>query len=449
MRLRRLTLGLRLTLLCAMLCAPLTASAAENKAERVASDYAAREIAVTPPHTNLPDYALPPSALAKARRLSLLRDELHFGGEAWGLLNLILLLSLGGIARMRDRALAFNKSRWLQAYAFLLFLLLARIALSLPLSLYGHHLGLVYGLSVQRWPSWFADLAKGFAIEWLLGGALLMLLFWIIRRLPRTWWLAFWAALVPIVLAAVAFAPIVLDPLYNRFEPLALHHSDLVQQLEHMGVPRSRQYLMLASAKVTTPNAYVTGLGPTSRIVVWDTSLTPGKPPSPEILWIVGHECGHYALHHVLTGTLLTLAGQLPLFYLGFGLLHLLLARFGTRWRIANQADWGTAAVLLLAFSLVSALTEPIDNTISRHIEHEADIYGQEAIHGLVPDPQTAVLRANDSDGLRALEDPRPTAFEEFWLYNHPATGRRAAFGKAYDPWAPGMEPKYFKARER
>jgi Zn-dependent protease with chaperone function len=124
------------------------------------------------------------------------------------------------------------------------------------------------------------------------------------------------------------------------------------------------------------------------------------------------------------------------------------LGRFGTRWRIAGPADWGAFAVLLLAFSLINALAEPVSNTVSRAIEHDADIYGEEAIHGLVPDPQTAVVKENDSDGLRALEDPHPTAFDEFWTYNHPATGRRAAFGRAYDPWAAGMEPKYFKGRQ-
>jgi STE24 endopeptidase len=434
-----------LLLLCMMIPATLSARATETKAERLANDYAARELAAAPAHGNLPDYALPPDALAKAQHLGRVRDLLHFGGEAWGILQLVLLLALGTVAWMRDRAAALHRNRWIQAYAFLLLFLLARVLLMLPLNLYGHHLAVQYGLSVQRWPSWFADLAKGFALEWLIGGALLMLLFWIVRRLPRTWWLAFWIALVPIVLAGVCLAPIVSDPLFNHFTPLAATQPALSAQLEHMGVPPSRQFLMLASDKVTTPNAYVTGLGPTKRIVVWDTSITPGKAVSPEILWMVGHESGHYALHHVLAGTLLTLAGLLPLLYLLYRSLRWSLQRFGPRWRIAGPWDWAAFAVLLLAFSVISALTEPLSNTVSRQIEHDADIYGEEAIHGLVPDPQAAVVRENDSDGLRALEDPHPTAFEEFWTYNHPATGRRAAFGKAYDPWAPGMEPKYFK----
>jgi Zn-dependent protease with chaperone function len=119
--------------------------------------------------------------------------------------------------------------------------------------------------------------------------------------------------------------------------------------------------------------------------------------------------------------------------------------RFGGRWRIPSQQDWGALVILLLAYALINVVQEPISNTMSRDIEHNADIYGQEAIHGLVPDPQRTVKDEMDADGLRGLNDPNPGRLIEFWLFNHPATGRRAAFGKAYDPWAPGMEPKYFK----
>ena len=431
-----------------LLFLPLTACARETPAEHLANTYAAREMAAAPRHSNLPDYTLPPATLAKARHLASLRVTLHATAILWGLANLLLLLATGAVARMRNAALRLTRFRFLQAYAFLLFFLLARALLNLPLNLYGHHLAVAYGLSIQRWPSWAADLAKSLGLTWLIGGALVWLLFWIIGRFPRRWWLVFWAAAVPIALAGVYLSPLVVDPLFNQFEPLALHHPELVRQLEHMGVPANRQFLMKASAKVTTPNAYVTGLANSKRIVVWDTSLQANQPPTPEVLWMVGHECGHYVLNHVLTGTLLTLAGLLPLLYLGYLFLDAAIARYGPRWHIASQQDWAALALLLLAFSILSALTEPIENTVSRHIEHAADIYGQEAIHGLVPNPQLAVQQANATDGARALEDPNPGPLEEFWLYNHPATGRRAAFGKAYDPWAPGMAPKYFEGKQ-
>jgi STE24 endopeptidase len=422
----------------------------ETPAEHQAAVYAEQEIVHVPRHDNLPDYALPPDALAKARQLSHIGVVFSVVGTLWGLAQLLLLLEFGIIARMSDLATTHTPHRWLQAYLFLLLFLLARGLLNLPLNLYGHHLGLAYHLSIERWPAWFADLGKSLAMEWLIGGALLMLLFAIIRRAPRRWWLVFWTALLPIVLAGACLMPVVSDPLFNHFEPLAPSHPALAAQLEHMGVPRDRQFLMQASAKVTTPNAYVTGLGPTRRVVVWDTSLDKNSPtPTPEVLWMVGHECGHYVLHHVRDGILLSLLGLLPLLYLGYRITHAAIARFGPRWHIPAQHDWGALAVLLLAFSALSALAAPIDNAVSRAIEHNADIYGQEAIHGLVPSPQQAVRNAMQQDGLRAFEDPNPTRAEVFWLYNHPATGRRAAFGTAYNPWAPGMQPKFFRAGDR
>jgi STE24 endopeptidase len=427
-----------------LLVAGVSGCARETAAEHAANVYAAQEMAAAPEGGNLPDYSLPPARLAAARQLAARRSALTFGGEAWSLLSMLLLLGCGGIAWMQRTALRLGRSRWLQCYGFVLLLLLARVLLNLPLSLYGHHLGLLFGLSIERWGPWCADLGKGVALEWMIASPLIMLLFWLIRMAPRRWWLVFWAALVPLTLLGLYLTPLVIDPLFNHFEPLAPTHPALAAQLERMGVPASHQFLMRASAKVTTPNAYVTGLGPSKRVVVWDTTLTPGKAPSPEVLWTVGHECGHYALGHVLRGTLLALAGMFALLWLIHIFSLAAIQRFGSRWGIHSQADWGALAVLLLALSLLSSASQPIQNAVSRNIEHNADIYGEEAIHTLVADPQQAVLQACDEDGALALEIPNPQPFVEFWTYDHPATGRRAAFGKAYNPWAPGMEPKFF-----
>ena len=416
----------------------------ETTAERAANEYAAREIAAAPVHGNLTDYSLPPDKLAQAQHLTSVYTALHFTGLLWNIIQLILLLGLGVIAWMRDRAIAAGRRRWVQAYVFVFWFILAHMLLNLPLHIYGHHVALAYGFSVQRWMGWTADLGKAVVLSWMLFGSLALLLFWLIGRLPKWWWLAFSVAVVPITFGLLYINPIVVDPMFDRFEPLALHHPELVAQLEHMGVPADRQFLMKASAKVTTPNAYVTGLGSSKRIVVWDTSLDPKEGVSPGVLWMVGHECGHYVLNHVRNGTLMGLASLPLVLFLAFRFLQAMIARFGGRWRISSQHDWGAIAILLLAYALINVVQEPISNTVSRQIEHNADIYGQEAIHGLVADPQAAVKNEMDADGLRGLNDPNPGRLIEFWTFNHPATGRRAAFGKAYDPWTQGMQPKYF-----
>jgi len=444
MNLRRLIPALTFTL-CLL---PAAARASETPAEHAANVYAAQEMATAPVHGNLPDYSLPPDKLANAQHLVPYREFIHFAPSIWGILALLLMLNLGIIAWMRDTAVKFSANRWLQGYLFLLLYLIANFLLSLPLDLYDQHKQLKDGFSVQSWPSYFGDAGKSFLLAWLIGGLLLMLLFWVIRKFPRRWWLVFWGFSIPIVLIGIFVIPYV-NLLYDKFEPLQLHNPELVARLEqvvekgHMNIPPDRMFLMKASDKVTTLNAYVTGFGASKRVVVWDTSLQKATPD--EVLFIFGHESGHYVLGHIVMGVFLSMIGTLIALFLGYHFVQWAIARYGPRWRISNQGDWAALGVLLLAFSLYGFIAEPITSTLSRHDEHAADVYGQEAIHGLVADPQTTAKDAFNVLGANSLSDPNPNPLYEFWTYDHPAIGRRAAFAKAYNPWTPGFEPKYFK----
>lgn len=423
------------------------ARAAETPAEHAASVYAQKELAAAPPGGNLPDYSLPAPELLKAQHLEAMHTRMHFAGELWGIAQLILLLWAGAIAWMRDRAVRLARSRWVQGYAFLLLFLLASFLLDLPLDLYEHHISRVYGLSIQGWASWFGDQAKAFGLDWVIGGLIVMLLFWVIRRAPTRWWSVFWVFTIPIAIFGIFIMPYI-EPLFFHYEPLTKTQPALVARLEqvaqrgNMDIPPDRMFLMQASAKLTTLNADVEGFGHSKRVVVWDTSLQKLTPD--EILFVFGHESGHYVLGHIVRGLILSLVGLFALLYLGCRFVRWAIGRFGPRWRIPSQEDWGALAVLMLAFALFSAVLEPVTATISRSQEHAADVYGQEAIHGIVADPQSAAKGAFDVLGETSLDDPNPAQFVEFWTYDHPAIGRRAAFATAYNPWAPGFTPKYF-----
>ena len=461
---------LRLTLLFTLLF-PLAANATETgvpgrpagwggetPAEHVANTYAAQEKAAAPLHQNLPDYGLPPGKLAQAQHLAKVRLTLHFTGIAWDIAQFVLLLWLGIVAWMRDKALAPAanlrsqgkrfRAFWLECLIFTVLFNLVSELLDLPLTLYSHHLSKAYGLSIQSWAGWFGDWAKSFGLGLLGGLFAYALLMFLIRWLPRTWWLVAWGVAMPAILFLIYLAPLYIDPIFNKFEPLQKSQPQLVAQLEkvvergHMNIPPDRMFLMKASTKVTTLNAYVTGFGSSKRVVVWDTSLTKGTPD--EVLFIFGHESGHYVLGHILRGILMAFFGLLISLYLGYLFINWSIARFGPQWRIPSPQDWGGLVVLFFAFTLFSTVSEPLLSTISRSQEHAADVYGQEAIHGLVSDPQTTAQKAFDVLGENSLDDPNPSLFVEFWTENHPATGRRAAFAHAYNPWAPGMEPKYF-----
>ncbi len=406
----------------------------------------------SPPHrpsATSPTTRSPPADLAKAQHLYTVHTVTHFANEIWGILQLALLLWLGAIAWMRDRTLRTSRTRWLQGYTFLLLFLLSGFLLNLPLALYEHSLSRRYGLSVQGWGSWFGDQAKSFALEWLIGGLVVLLLFWVIRSLPKRWWLLFWVFTIPLSLFGLFILPYI-EPLFFHYEPLAKSQPALVQRLEAiaqrggMNIPPDRMFLMQASAKLTTLNADVEGFGRSKRVVVWDTSIQKLTPD--EILLVFGHESGHYVLGHIVRGLLLSFAGSFLLLWLGFHFVRWAIARFGTRWRIPSQEDWGALAVLMLALSLFNSVLEPVAATLSRIQEHAADVYGEEAVHGIVKDPQATAQGAFDVLGQTSFADPNPSRFMEFWTYDHPAIGRRAAFGKAYNPWLPGVTPKYFPA---
>jgi STE24 endopeptidase len=173
-------------------------------------------------------YTLPPEKLKLAKELLRDRTTLHLLGEGWGILQLILLLALGVPSRLRDVAERVTKNRWGQCFVFVFLFLLLTALLNAPLRLYGHHVSLAYGLSVQRWGSWFADLGKSFLLEWLVAGLLVMVLFWVIQWSPKRWWFWFWIPTMVAVLFGVFLSPILVDPLFNKFEPLQQHDPALV-----------------------------------------------------------------------------------------------------------------------------------------------------------------------------------------------------------------------------
>jgi Zn-dependent protease with chaperone function len=444
-QLRRLTLA---ALFICLLPLALTGCSTETPAEHAANVYAQQELDAAPRHGNIPDYSLSPQDLAKSQHLSSIHVTMHFVEELWGLVSLLLLLWLGVIAWMRNVAVSFSKYRWLQGYCFLFLYTFIGLLVSLPLDLYSEHLSRVYGLSVQSWAGWFGDQAKSFALGWIIGGLLLMLLFWVIRKFPRRWWLVFWGFSIPIILFGIFVSPYV-EPLFNHYEPLAKTNPALVEQLEkvvakgHMDVPPERMFLMKASEKTTTLNADVEGFGHSKRVVVWDTSVQKFTPD--EILMVFGHESGHYVLGHIERGVIFAILTSLVTLYLGYLFIQWAIAKFGLKWGVPDQGDWAALAVLLLGLSLFSLVFEPISNSFVRNQEHAADIYGEEVIHGIVADPQAAAQGSFDVLGSTSFADPNPSPFYEFWTYSHPAIGRRAAFGKVYNPWAEGYEPKYFK----
>jgi Zn-dependent protease with chaperone function len=423
--------------------------AATQAATQPVTPAAAQTVAETSARQSPAAYTLPPEKLKVAIEYTRKRTILEFADTGWTILQLALLLVLGVSAWMGRVAGRVSRNRWTQGYTFFFLFLAVTSLLSLPLEMYGHHVAVEYGQSVQQWGSWFADKAKAFALTYLVGGMLFMLLFLVIRRSPKRWWFWFWIPTMIFVVFGVFITPIFIDPLFNHFEPLQQSNPALVQRLERVvarggiTIPPDRMFLMKASEKVTGLNAYVTGIGSSKRVVVWDTSIAKATPD--EISFIFGHEMGHYVLNHIYKGIAFSAVVLLVLFWLGYLSVVWLLRRFGPAWGIRDQHDWAAFVVLALVLSVLSFLSDPITNGFSRTQEHAADVYGQEAIHGIVADPQATAQHSFQVLGEESLDDPNPHPFVEFWTFSHPSIARRAAFAAAYNPWAPGQQPRYFK----
>lgn len=395
-----------------------------------------------------PAYELTGAKLGRAVALGRTRRELAVADELMLPAALLVVLATGWVRRLRDAARGISRNRWAQGYSFWLLLLLSLELLSLPVEMWRHRVSLAYGLSVQGWVSWLADQAKLLGVVWLLGGLLVMLLFRVIRASPRRWWVWFWLAGTGVTLAGVFASPYLFDPLFNHFEPLSQADPALVERLEEvvtrggLSIPPQRMFLMKASEKSTELNAYVTGFGASKRVVVWDTTVRKSSPD--EIAFIFAHEMGHYALRHVAMGTAFECLALLPLLLIGYCGLERLLARYGAAWGVGSQQDWAALAVLLLVLASVSVAADPLENGFSRVVEHEADVYGQEAVHGIVGDPQDVGRRSFDVLGEESLSDPTRHPLFERWFGTHPPLWYRAGFAAAYDPWKADAEPKYF-----
>jgi Zn-dependent protease with chaperone function len=398
-------------------------------------------------------YTLPADKLAKAIMLSHIRLTLEIVDTLWGLAVLWLLLSTRAAAWFEAWTKRVLSRRWLQGLLFFAAFFAISTLASLPLDVIGHVVSRHYNISVQGWGGWLGDQAKELGFTLVIGSFVLLLFNWIVRRWPRHYWLGLWTAMLPLMVLSIFVAPLV-APLFDKFEPLTKDHATLVTKLETVvartgtNIAPDRMFLMKASAKTNGLNAYVSGIGSTKRIVVWDT--TAGRIPDDEVLYIFGHESGHYVLRHIPKELTVMAAGLFFVFWGCAWLANWLGRRFDARWQLGGEENGTPLAsrtgflVLMFALSLAGLVMEPASNTLSRYFEHQADIYGQEAIHGIVADPQKTAVSAFNHLGEAWLEDPSPNAFVEFWTYNHPSVKNRANFALHYNPWANGGHGEFF-----
>jgi STE24 endopeptidase len=417
----------------------------QNAAPAAASTAAPQEAAVQ----KVTAYTLPPDRYKKARDLSRIHFRFAIISFFYGLIVLWLILRWKIAPKYRKWAESASSRRFVQALVFSPLLILTVDMIELPTGIYDNWVSRKYGLSVQGWASWTWDWVKGEFISIIIGTILILILYAVIRRSPRRWWFYFWLVSLPVVLAIFFLQPLVVDPMFHKFEPLEQKDPALTAALERMvqragqNIPPERMFWMKASEKSTEVDAYVTGFGASKRIVIWDTTIA--KMTTPQIVYVTGHEMGHYVLYHIPKQIALLAAFFFIIFYLGYRSIAWLLARWGGKWGIRGVDDWASLPALLLLLSIFGFIANPATNAISRHYEHQADQYGLEVTHGLTPDSGQVAAQAFQVLGDVDLADPKPNPLNVFLFFTHPSVPDRIRFSLTYDPWSKGGTGEFVK----
>jgi STE24 endopeptidase len=358
---------------------------------------------------------------------------------ALGLLIPGLILFTGLSARLRNVSRKVGR-RWLPtvlAYA-LLFTIVMAVA-TLPLAYYGGYVRQhEYGLSNQSLGRWFGEWLKGVAV----GGAGVGLVLWIpyllLRKSPSRWWLYAGLATVPIAALTLVITPVWVDPLFNEYVPMQDKKLEtrILALAERAGIQGSRVYQVNKSQDTKAVNAYVTGLGGTKRIVLWDTILAKLEPD--QVLFVTAHEMAHFVLRHTLAFIVAAAILTLVSLYVVHRVAGRLIERFSRRFGFDHLSDVASFPLLLLLGSLVSLILAPAVLAFNRYQEHEADRFALEITRDNRAAATTFVRLQQEN-----LSVPRPGTLYMLWRGSHPSLGDRVDFANHYRPWEKGQRLRY------
>jgi STE24 endopeptidase len=351
------------------------------------------------------------------------KSDAYFEGGYWLILwNFLLtaaisvfLLASRFSARLRDFSERVTKIKNFQIACYAIPYLLFVYALSFPLNLYENFFREhQYGLATQSFAPWFREQLLGLALT-LVGGTLVVIvLYTVFRRAPRTWWI--WATIVMLIFSGtlVLIAPVYIEPLFNTYKPLTdpKIRDPILAMARANEIPVNQVFEVDASRQTTRVSANVAGLLGTTRVALNDNLLK--QCTLPEIRAVMAHEMGHYVLNH--GAKLLTYLGILIL--VGFALTRILfdavVKRWGAIWRVRGIADPAGLPLLALIFSTLVFFATPVLNTMVRITEREADAFGINTSRA--PDGMAKVALK-----LGTYRKLNPTPLEEFIFFDHPS----------------------------
>jgi STE24 endopeptidase len=352
----------------------------------------------------------------------------------WGLLLPAVYLFTGFSARLGDVARRVGR-RWFFALVvyFVLFSVITFFIDLIPAYFQDYAREHAYGLSNQTFGKWLGDQFKRLFVGVVTGSLFLWVPYLLIKRSPRRWWLYTGLAAIPFLILLILVQPVWVDPLFNKFGPMknkALE-TKILALAERAGIEGGRVYEVDKSEDTKAINAYVTGFGGTKRVVLWDTAIA--RLSEPELLFVMGHEMGHYVLGHVWKTILFFAALIVVALYAIHRTAGWLIRRYERRFGFHQLSDIASLPLLILLFGAYSFLITPVALAFTRYNEREADRFGLEITARSRP-AATAFVKLQEEN----LGNPRPGTLMKVWRATHPPLGERIDFCNTYRPWERG-----------
>ena len=367
-----------------------------------------------------------PTDSPEARRYNHIRRWLGIADFLLGVILLIVLLATGWNGTLRDLAMHGAYEHYTVAvFLYVVMLMLIGKLLGLGLDYYGFRLERRYNLSNQKLRAWIWDETKGFLVGVVLASIVVEILYFIIREFPQNWWVIAWAAFLGLFVLMAQLAPVVLFPIFYKFEPL--DNDDLKSRLvglsERAGTRVRGVYKWNLSEKSKKANAALTGLGNTRRIILADTLLE--NYSADEIEAVLAHELGHHVHRHILKSIAVQAGITLVGFWAANWVLHYAVDRTHM---FVTVSDFANLPLLVLVATVLSFLLLPALNAYSRYNERQADRYAFQSIPSVGPFISSMNKLADQN-----LAERSPSRWVEWFFQSHPAISRRVT---AAEVWA-------------
>lgn len=373
--------------------------------------------------------AVDPKTFMNGRELVLSQDYsrvknlLFFIGIPLEWFLFFVVLSVGVSKKFQQWAQTASKISFIQTALYFFWLSLLVTLLTLPFEWIGYKISTDYQITTQPLTGWIRDTITDFLVNYVLMLIIVVVLYWLIRKYEKRWWFYAWLLSVPFSLFMMFIQPVIIDPLYNDFYPLKDKELEakILAIADEANIPAEHVYEVDMSTKTNALNAYVTGIGSNSRIVLWDTTLQ--KLEDDEIIFIMAHEMGHYVMKHIYFGIGTYLVLSFFGLYLTSRLMRFVCGKWGEQLKITSIRDISSLPLFLMLIGMLSFAVSPFSNMMSRVQEKNADLYAIE-----MTENADAAVKTFQDLSKHGLSEVNPPGLVKIFRYGHPTLMERILY---------------------